>query len=61
MIEVVETMNLPITKQLRADVRKLWKARGHLRMEIVAFFLFLPGFLLMIGLSIFELEKVFFF
>lgn len=43
--------------QLRHFRRELWAIKSHLRIEVVAFFSFLPFFLTMIGMSVFELEK----
>lgn len=39
------------------EFKKAWKVKGHLKIELVTLFLILPGFLQMIGISIFELEK----
>lgn len=37
---------------------KMWTLRGHLKIEAATFFLTIPGFLMMICLPVFELEKV---
>lgn len=38
-------------------LKSIWKYKGHLKIELIAFFLILPGFLQFIAVSIFELEK----
>lgn len=44
-------------KFAQTKLQKAWKVRRHLKIELCTFFLFVPGFLQMIGISIFELEK----
>lgn len=46
-----------LTKE-KMNIKKLWSFRGHLKIEAATFFIMLPGFLMMICMPIFELEKV---
>lgn len=40
------------------NFRELWELRGHLKLEVAAMFLTIPGILSMITIPVFELEKV---
>lgn len=42
----------------KINYEKLWTLRGHLKIEAATFFLMIPGFLMMICMPVFELEKV---
>uniref|UniRef100_A0A336K589 CSON001695 protein n=1 Tax=Culicoides sonorensis TaxID=179676 RepID=A0A336K589_CULSO len=50
-------MMLPVFNQIRNHSKELWIIRNQLKIEISALFFFISGFLLMIGMSVFELEK----
>lgn len=50
-------MILTVVNQVKNYSRELWKIKSNLRIEICALFFFLSGFLLIIGMSVFELEK----
>lgn len=49
---------MALTDNKMIDYKELWKLRGHLRLEAACLFLLLPGFLSMITVPVFELEKV---
>lgn len=40
------------------NFEELWSLRGHLKLEAAVVFLLLPGYLSMITIPVFELEKV---
>ncbi|XP_063702503.1 uncharacterized protein LOC134832419 [Culicoides brevitarsis] len=42
---------------VKINIAKIWEARGHLKIEAATFFLMVPGFLMMICIPVFELEK----
>ncbi|XP_063697924.1 lysosomal proton-coupled steroid conjugate and bile acid symporter SLC46A3-like [Culicoides brevitarsis] len=50
-------MILSVVQRAKKHTSELWAIRNHLRIEACAFFFFLSGFLLIIGMSVFELEK----
>lgn len=50
-------MILTVVDQVKDYSRELWAIKRHLRIEVCALFFFLSSFLLMIGMSVFELEK----
>uniref|UniRef100_A0A336LQC0 CSON010152 protein n=1 Tax=Culicoides sonorensis TaxID=179676 RepID=A0A336LQC0_CULSO len=41
----------------KVTFKKIWSLRDHLKIEAATFFLMIPGFLMMICLPVFELEK----
>lgn len=46
------------SKAKMINIKELWSLRSHLKLEAACFFLMLPGFLSMITVPVFELEKV---
>lgn len=48
---------LSVFDQAKHYTSELWAIKSHFRIEAAALFFFLPGFLMIIGMSVFELEK----